>query len=223
GRGLVGGGGRGGGMRGGHPWVYRADVARLDGAWRDDEAVTVSAADGRLLGRGFYNPRPQIVCRLLTQHDEAVDDALLRRRLEAAWAFRGTLEYDGDAGRVVFGEGDGLPGLVGHRYGDGLALQALTRGMAARAGRLAELSAEVTGARAVYRRGDPTAAAIEGFEECPGWIVGQAESLIDIREGPCRFQVDLEGGQKTGFYLDQRENRAQVAAWGAGRAGLDAF
>jgi 23S rRNA (cytosine1962-C5)-methyltransferase len=203
--------------------VYRADVARLDGAWRDDEAVTVTAADGRVLGRGFYNPRPQIVCRLLTRHDEPVDDALLRRRLEAAWAFRQALAYDGDAGRVVFGEGDALPGLVVDRYGDVLTLQALTRGIAARAGRVAELAAEVTGARAVYRRGDPTAAAIEGFDDGSGWLVGQAEATVEIREGPCRFQVDLEEGQKTGFYLDQRENRALVGGRAAGRAVLDAF
>ena len=210
-------------IRGGHPWIYRADVARLDGAWRDDEAVTVCAADGRILGRGFYNPRPQIVCRLVTRHDEAVDDALLRRRLETAWAFRGTLAYDGDAQRVVFGEGDALPGLVVDRYGDVLVLQALTRGIAAHAGRLAALAAEVTGARAVYRRGDPTAAAIEGFEDASGWLLGRGESTAEIREGPCRFHVDLEGGQKTGFYLDQRENRALVAARAAGRVALDAF
>jgi 23S rRNA (cytosine1962-C5)-methyltransferase len=210
-------------IRGGHPWVYRADVARLGGAWRDDEAVSVCAADGRVLGRGFYNPRPQIVCRLVTRHDEPVDDALLRRRLETAWALRGTLAYDGDAGRIVFGEGDALPGLVVDRYGDVLVLQALTRGIAARAGRLAELAAEVTGARAVYRRGDPTAAAIEGFEDVSGWLVGRAEAVAEIREGPCSFQVDLEGGQKTGFYLDQRENRARVAGRAAGRTVLDAF
>src|SRR5262249_27244912 len=162
---------------------YRADVARLDGAWRDDEAVTVCAADGRVLGRGFYNPRPQIACRLLTRHDEPVDDALLRRRLEAAWAFRQTPGYDGDSGRVAFGEGDALPGLIVDRYGDVLILQALTRGMAAHAARLAELAAEVTRSRAVYRRGDPTAAAIEGFDDRSGWLVGRAEAVIEIREG----------------------------------------
>jgi 23S rRNA (cytosine1962-C5)-methyltransferase len=210
-------------IRGGHPWVYRADVARLDGVWRDDEAVTVCAADGRVLGRGFYNPRPQIVCRLVTRRDEPVDDALLSRRLEAAWVFRGTLAYDGDAGRVVFGEGDSLPGLIVDRYRDVLVLQALTRGMATRVRRLAELAAEVTGARAVYRRGDPTAAAIEGFADVSGWLVGQAEPVAEIREGPCLFQVDLQGGQKTGFYLDQRENRALVAGRASGRAVLDAF
>jgi 23S rRNA (cytosine1962-C5)-methyltransferase len=198
-------------------------VARLDGPWRDDEAVTVVAADGRVLGRGFYNPRPQIVCRLLTRRDEPVDDALFRRRLAAAWAFRATLGYDGDAGRVLFGEGDLLPGLIVDRYGEVLVLQALTRGMAARAGRLAELAAEATGARAVYRRGDSTAATIEGFDDATGWLVGGGESELEIREGPCRFRLDLEGGQKTGFYLDQRENRAEVGRHAAGRRVLDAF
>jgi 23S rRNA (cytosine1962-C5)-methyltransferase len=210
-------------IRGGHPWVYRTDVLRLDGAWRDDEAVTVCAADGKVLGRGFYNPRTQIVCRLATRHDEPVDDALLRRRLETAWAFRRTLAYDGDAGRVVFGDGDMLPGLIVDRYGDVLVLQALTRWSAARADRLAELVAEVTGARAVYRRGDPTAAAIEGFEDRSGWILGRAAPVASIREGPCRLLVDIVGGQKTGFYLDQRENREAVAAVAAGREALDAF
>jgi 23S rRNA (cytosine1962-C5)-methyltransferase len=163
------------------------------------------------------------VCRLLTRHDEPVDDAFLSGRLVAAWTLRGTLEYDGDAARVVFAEGDRLPGLVIDRYGDVLVLQALTRGMAARGARLAELAAEVTGARAVYRCADPTAAAIEGFEDRAGWLVGEGPATVEIREGPCRFHVDLEAGQKTGFYLDQRENRALVAARATGRAVLDAF
>ena len=210
-------------IRGGHPWIYRIDVARLDGPWTDAEAVTVCAADGRVLGRGFYNPRPQIVCRLMTRHDEPVDDGFLRRRLHAAWAYRGTLGYEGDAARVVFGEADQLPGLVVDRYGDVLVVQTLTRGIAARAIRLAELAAEVTGARAVYRRGDATAAAIEGFDDTSGWLVGRTESVVEIREGPCRFRLDLEDGQKTGFYLDQRENRALVGARAAGRDVLDAF
>jgi 23S rRNA (cytosine1962-C5)-methyltransferase len=210
-------------IRGGHPWVYRADVARLDGVWREDEAVTVCAADGRVLGRGFYNPRPRIVCRLLTRHDEPVDDTLFRRRIVTAWAFRGTLALDGDAGRVLFGEGDALPGLILDRYGDVLVLQALTRGIATYAGRLAELAAEVVGTRAVYRRGDATAAAIEGFEDRSGWLVGTAPPEVEIREGPCRFRVDIPGGQKTGFYLDQRDNRAAVGSRAAGRAVLDVF
>ncbi len=210
----------------GHPWVYRADVARLDGEWRPDEAVTVTDAAGHLLGRGFYNPRPQIVCRLLTRLDEPVDLALFRRRLEAAWRFRQSLGYDGDAGRVAFGEGDGLPGLVVDRYADVLVLQALTLGIERHAGALAGLAAELTGARAVYRRADPKASVIEGLEGTSGWLLGAGPTPpaeVEIQEGPCRFRVDLAGGHKTGFYLDQRENRAAVGGLAEGREVLDAF
>jgi len=155
--------------------------------------------------------------------DEAVDRAFFRRRLEAAWRFRQSLAYDGDAGRVVFSEGDRLPGLILDRYGDVLVLQALTLGTEAHAPALAELAAELVGARAVYRRADPTADAIEGLRGASGWLTGEAELEVEIREGPCRFRVALAEGQKTGFYLDQRENRAAVAALAAGREVLDAF
>jgi 23S rRNA (cytosine1962-C5)-methyltransferase len=207
----------------GHPWVYRADVARLEGTWRPDEAVTVTEAGGRVVGRGFYNPRPQIVCRLLTRADEPVDAGFFRRRLAAAWGYRRSLGADGDAGRVVGSEGDGLPGLILDRYAGVLVLQALTLGIEQHARTLAELAAEVVGARAVYRRSDPTATAIEGLEGPSGWLLGEGPLEVEIREGPCRFRVDLAAGQKTGFYLDQRENRAAVAALAAGREVLDAF
>jgi 23S rRNA (cytosine1962-C5)-methyltransferase len=207
----------------GHPWIYRGDVARLDGDWRPAEAVTVLDAAGRPVGRGFYNPRPQIVCRLLTRHDEPVDRAFFRGRLEAAWRFRRSLGGDGDAGRVVASEGDGLPGLVVDRYAEVLVLQALTLGIERHAAALAELAAEIVGARAVYRRTDPAATAIEGLAGDPGWALGAGPAEVEIREGPCRFRVAVETGHKTGFYLDQRENRAAVARLAAGRRVLDAF
>ena len=87
-------------LRGGHPWIYRPEVVRLEGTWRVEEAVSVTDGAGRVLGRGFYNPRPRIAVRLLTHHDEPVDAAFLRRRLERAWRYRESLAYDGDAGRV---------------------------------------------------------------------------------------------------------------------------
>jgi 23S rRNA (cytosine1962-C5)-methyltransferase len=207
----------------GHPWVYRTDVARLEGDWGPGEAVTVTDAGGRVVGRGFYNPRPQIVCRLLTRHDEPVDRGFFHRRLAAAWRFRQGLGDDGDAGRVVASEGDGLPGLIVDRYGDVLVLQALTLGVERHAAVLAAVAAEISGARAVYRRAEPTAAIIEGLEGTSGWLVGEGPLEVEIREGPCRFRVDLAAGHKTGFYLDQRENRAAVASLAAGREVLDAF
>ena len=210
-------------MRAGHPWIYRTDIVRLDGTWQAGEAVTVAAAAGQVLGRGFYNPRPQIVCRLLTRHDEPVDRMLFQRRLQAAWRYRQSLGYDGDAGRVVGSEGDALPGLVLDRYADMLVLQTLTLGMEQHVATLAELAAEVVGARGVYRRADPAAAAIEGLSGESAWLVGRGEPEVAIREGPCRFRVPIEHGQKTGFYLDQRENREAVARHAAGCEMLDAF
>jgi len=216
----------------GHPWVYRGDVGRLDGTWQAGEAVSVCDAGGQLVGRGFYNPRPQIVCRLLTRHDEPVDGALFQARLESAWRFRRALAYDGDAGRLVFSEADGLPGLILDRYGDVLVLQTLTLGMAHHAARLAGLALETVGGRAVYCRVDPAAAAIEGIQEAAGWLAGDPSAAgapgsvpleVEIREGPCQFRVAVAQGHKTGFYLDQRENRAAVAAHAGGREVLDAF
>jgi 23S rRNA (cytosine1962-C5)-methyltransferase len=210
-------------VRGGHPWVYRTEVARLEGAWRPEDAVTVTDAAGRVLGRGLYSPRPRIACRLLTWHDEPVDRDFFRRRLEAAWRHRQALAYDGDAGRLAFSEGDRLPGLVVDRFGEVLVLQALTLGMARLAPALAGLAADVAGARAVYRRDEPAAGAIEGLDPAAGWLRGEGPEEVEIREGPCRFRVAVATGQKTGFYLDQRENRAAVAGRAAGREVLDAF
>jgi 23S rRNA (cytosine1962-C5)-methyltransferase len=209
--------------RAGHPWVYRADVRRFDGAWRADEAVTVVDPAGGVLGRGFYNPRTQIACRLVSREDEPIDRELFRRRLEAARRLRASLARDGDAERVVFGEGDRLPGLILDRYGDVAVIQALTLGIEAHAATFAELAAEVVGARAVYRRSDPAADLIEGLRGASGWLLGTGEPEVEIREGLCRFRVALAEGHKTGFYLDQRDNRATVAALAAGREVLDAF
>lgn len=207
----------------GHPWVYRSEVAELVGPHRPDEAVTVLDWEGTFLGRGFYNPRAQIVCRLLTRQDEPIDPAFFRRRLEAAWAYRRQLGLDGDATRAVFSEADRLPGLIVDRYGEYAVLACLTRGMERQVEVLAEAVEAVLGVRGVYRRADPAAARIEGLEGASGWVRGSGAREVEIREGPLRFTVDLEAGQKTGFYLDQRENREAVAARAAGREVLDAF
>jgi 23S rRNA (cytosine1962-C5)-methyltransferase len=210
-------------LRGGHPWIYRPEVVRLEGTWRVEEAVSVTDGAGRVLGRGFYNPRPRIAVRLLTHHDEPVDAAFLRRRLERAWRYRESLAYDGDAGRVVASEADGLPGLVVDRYQDTLVLQALTLGIECHVRSLAQLAAEVAGSPAVYRRIDPAAAALEGLTGTSEWLLGRGPTEVEIREGPCRFRVAVDTGHKTGFYLDQRENRELVAARAAEREVLDAF
>jgi 23S rRNA (cytosine1962-C5)-methyltransferase len=192
--------------------------------------VDVLAGDGRFLGRGFYNPRPSISCRLLTRNDEPIDAAFLGRRIETALAYRRTLGVDGNAMRLVWSEADGLPGLVVDRYGPVVLFQCLILGMALARPLIVDALQSLTHASsmgtrpsAIYCRDDPAAARLEGFEPHIGWIGEAGPSEVEIGECGCRFVVDVARGQKTGFYLDQRENRALVAGHARGRRVLDAF
>jgi len=217
-------------LRAGHPWVYRGEIGDLKGQWSAGEAVDVCDAGGRFLGRGFYNPRPSLACRVLTRIDEPVDAAFFLRRLRAALDYRAAAELLSDAYRLCWSEADGLPGLVVDRYGPASAIQCLTLGMACVVPWVAAALAELFPGGPIYRIDDPTAARIEGFEAERGYVPSPAlaggerpEEDIVITEGPCRFLVRPGSGHKTGFYLDQRENRARAAAHAAGRRVLDAF
>jgi 23S rRNA (cytosine1962-C5)-methyltransferase len=207
-------------IRAGHPWIYRGEVADVKGTWAPGAAVEVTDATGRYLGRGFYSPRSSLVCRLLTRVDEAVDAALVRRRLQAALEYRQAAELVAPAYRLCWSEADGLPGLVVDRYGPVSVLQCLTLGMARNAEWVREALAELFPGGEVVRLDDPTAARIEGFEpvrETP------REAELVVEEGAGRFAVGLGTGHKTGLYLDQRENRRLIAGLARGRGVLDAF
>lgn len=215
--------GREGRILAGHPWIYRGEVAEIVGDWRADDPVTVLDGYGRFVGRGFYNPRPSLCCRLLTRQDEPLDAAFFRRRIEAALAYRQAARLVGDAYRWVWSEGDDLAGLVVDRYGPVAVLQCLTLGMSRVRPSLIEAVREVGGAEHVYLHDDPTAARLEGFDPAPEWADGVGPAEVEIQEGLCRFLVPIEEGQKTGLYLDQRENRERVAALARDRRVLDAF
>ncbi|MGH7262774.1 MAG: class I SAM-dependent rRNA methyltransferase [Candidatus Rokuibacteriota bacterium] len=215
--------GRDGRVRGGHPWIYRGEVAEVVGDWKAGEAVSVLDSQGRFLGRGFYNPRPSLVCRLLTRQDEAVDGAFLRRRVQAALAFRRQAGIASDGFRVVWSEADGLAGLVVDRYAGVAVIQCLTLGMTQCRSWIVEALGPLEGVSHFYSHDEETAGRLEGFEPLRGWIGAPGPSEVEIREGACRFVVAIEGGQKTGFYLDQRETRALVKSHAAGRTFLDVF
>lgn len=206
-------------IRAGHPWIYRTQVADLKGFSGPGEAVDVLDAGGRYLGRGFYNPRPSLCCRLLTRQDEAVDAAFFLRRLEAAWEYRRTARLIADAYRLCWSEADGLPGLVVDRYGSVSVVQCLTLGMSRAADWIRAALGRLFPDGVVQRLDDATAARLEGFEprqDPPG------PELV-ITEGDCRFALTPGAGHKTGFYLDQAENRMLAARRAAGRRVLDAF
>ena len=207
-------------LRAGHPWIYRTQVADLKGFTKAGEAVDVVDAGGRFVGRGFYNPRPSLCCRLLTRRDETIDAEFFVRRLEAAREYRRAAGLVADAYRLCWSEADALPGLVVDRYGPVSVVQCLTLGMSgvhewieAALGRMFR-----DGGR-VHRQDDATAARLEGFE--PRQDLPDAELVIT--EGDCRFAVTPGAGHKTGLYLDQVVNRRLVARHAAGRRILDAF
>ena len=215
--------GREGRALAGHPWIYRDEIARVEGAWTPDEAVAVHARDGTFIGRGFYNPKPAIACRILTRRDEPIDLTFFRRRVETALAYRRGLALDTDAYRLVGSEGDLLPGLVVDCYGDLLVLQCLTLGMGQNRYLVVRVLESLLAPRGIFFRPDRAAQTTEGVEGVPAWLRGEGTREREIREGRARFWVDIEEGQKTGFYLDQREARQAVSALAGGKRLLDAF
>jgi 23S rRNA (cytosine1962-C5)-methyltransferase len=210
-----------------HPWVFSGAIARLEEAPASGETVELHAADGRVLGRGAYSPRSQIAVRVWTfDPDEEVGSDLLRTRLARAIAARAALPttWRSSAARLVNAESDGLPGLVVDRYDRFLVCQLLSAGPERLRAELVALLGELVPCDGIYERSDVEVRAKEGREPRAGLLVGEAPpELLEIEEGPCRYLVDLRAGHKTGFYLDQRESRARLAAYAPGREVLNAF
>ena len=208
-----------------HPWVYASAVARVSGSAGSGQTVRVVSADGRFLAWAAFSPTSAIRARAWTfREGEVVDAALLDARVRAAVARRAALAPVTDAVRLVFGEGDALPGMVADRYGDLLVVQLLSAGVEAWREVLVDALVQATGCAAVYERSDAAARAREGLAPREGPLRGPAPAgPVAIVECGLRYRVDVVGGHKTGFYIDQRDNRAKVAAWAAGRRVLNTF
>jgi 23S rRNA (cytosine1962-C5)-methyltransferase len=209
-----------------HPWVLSGAVARVDGEAAPGDWVRVRAAEGEVLGFGHWSPSSQIRVRLLQFGKEAPDDALVSERVTRAVARRSAdpLLAGTDAVRLVNAEGDGLPGLVVDRYGPLVVARFATAGMAARRECVADALRVATGAAAGFERPDAAAARREGIAARQGPLWGAApEAPVPIEERGRRYAVDVVGGQKTGFYLDQRDARNLVERLASGRRVLDLF
>ena len=203
-----------------HPWIFKGDVADVSDGVEPGGVVTIVDAAGRFVGRGLFNPRPALCCRILTWVDEAIDSSFWQRRLASAVAARAGR---GGAVRLVWSEADALAGLVVDRYGPVAVLQTVTLGMARRRDELAAALRAIVGDVAVFCADDLTAATLEGFEPAAGWLDAAGPTSVVIEEGPTRLLVRIGGGHKTGLYLDQADNRLRVGPLGAGRAVLDVF
>ena len=208
-------------VRGGHPWVYRSDVVDVADT-APGSVVDVIGPRDRFLGRALFSDRSQITIRMVSRDDTPIDEAFWQSRLERAIRFRDSLQIDATAYRLVHGEGDLLPSLIVDRYGDYLVIQTLSQGMDRLASTLTSLLVTLTGASGVLARNDPKVRLLEGLEQRVEVLHGVVPDTIAVREGRVQYSVDPRHGQKTGLFLDQRENREAAARYAYGRI-LDCF
>jgi 23S rRNA (cytosine1962-C5)-methyltransferase len=207
-------------VRAGHPWVYRSDLGDVSAAAGD--TVVVRTAAGRPLGQALYSDRSEIALRLLTHGAGLADANLWRARIEQAVEYRQRLRPDATAYRLVHGEADLLPSLIVDRYGDYLVVQALSQGTDRLLPQLCDLLVEIVGPAGILARNDPRVRLLEGLEQRVEVLHGEVPPVVEVREGEIVYEVDVWRGQKTGLFLDQRENREAAAGYARGRL-LDCF
>lgn len=203
----------------GHPWIFQSEVERIEGEVTPGEIVEVVNHQGHFLGRGYINPNSQMIVRLLTWNpNEEINQELFTSRIHQAWAFRQRFLRGIRSCRVLYGESDFMPGLVVDKFEDVLVVQILSLGMEVRKEWILNALLDVFKPKAVYVRNDVYVRELEGMEQEKGFWYGESETEIEIEENGLKLVVDIENGQKTGYFFDQRENRSALApimtGWG---------
>ena len=208
-------------MLSGHVWIYRADLVDAGEAGAGD-VVRIQDRRRHSCGQALYSSRSQIALRLLTRDERPVDTAFLAERIATASSLRRQVASDAQAYRLVSAEGDLLPSLIIDRYGTCFVIQTLTQGMDRLKPQIVEILQQAFSPRSILERNDVAVRALEGLPEQKGTLAGDNINEVEVEESGLRFVFDLLGGQKTGGYLDQRENRLAVRPYSHGRA-LDCF
>jgi len=208
-----------------HPWVYSGAIDRITGSPAPGDIVDVIDSRGEFLGRGYCNPKSRLTVRMLTRDDTTIDDAFWSLRVQAAVSRRDELLADGTttACRLVHAEADFLPGLIVDRYGEVVVVQFLTAGVDRVRGAIVDAIVSAVRPAGVFERSDTSSRVTEGLKATSGVVFGAVPSVVDVLENGLHFGVNVESGQKTGFYLDQRDNRAAIATIASGCRVLDAF
>ena len=207
-------------VRSGHPWIYRSDVRDVDA--EPGAIVRVLGPAQRTLGSALFSDRSQITLRMLTRGETVADPTLVRERMARAIDYRRSLGLDATAYRLVHGEADLLPSLVVDRYGAYVVVQALSQGMDRLVPEIVAALVEVLSPAGILARHDPKVRLLEGLAQEVTELAGSVPRTVEVHEGPVQYQVDLWEGQKTGLFLDQRENRDAAARYARGRL-LDCF
>ena len=205
-----------------HPWIFRSDIEKTTGSCEPGDIVSVYAANHRFLGRGFYNPQSQIAVRMMTYEDEEVDRDFIARRIREAIAYRKTFA-DLKSCRLIFAESDRLPALIVDAFDDILVLQCLALGMERFKSMVVEILVEELQPRGIWERDDVPVRRLEGLDMITGLLYGEVPDRFIFRENGIQFYVDIKEGQKTGFFLDQKENRAAIAPFVRDKEVLDCF
>ncbi len=206
----------------GHPWIFKSDIERIEGDCQPGDVVDVYSYKGRFLGRGYYNPQSQIAIRLLTREQEDIDADFFYRRIRSAWEYRKQFA-DLNSCRVVFAESDFLPALIVDKFSNYLVMQTLALGIDRYKHLLADILDDVVKPEGIYERNDAPVRELEGLDQRKGYIKGKFDTNVIMRENGIKFLVDIENGQKTGYFLDQKENRAAIQPFVRGARVLDCF
>lgn len=208
-------------LRAGHYWIYRSDIQATENVEPGD-TVRLRDDRGRFLAKAWFSSSSQIAVRLITREDIPIDDDYIRQRIESAVRFRERVVENSTAYRLIYGEADGLPSLVVDRYGDHLVVQTLSQASERRKADIVRLLQERFSPHAILERNDPKVRRLEGLEQSVGVLAGRYDGPVQADENGLRFRYDLLEGQKTGAFLDQRENRLAASNYAMGEV-LDCF
>ncbi|BBB91315.1 MAG TPA: class I SAM-dependent rRNA methyltransferase [Methylomusa anaerophila] len=191
----------------GHPWVYQSEIDYVDGQFQPGDIVDVYNFRQRFIGRGYINPRSQITVRILSREQEDINRNFFKKRIETAWRYRQTFIAEPEYCRLIFGEADFLPALIVDKFGQYMVMQTLALGIEVHKDTIVSVLEELFDPAGIYERNDVPVRKLEGLEMRKGYIKGKFPTLITVKENGIPFYADIENGQKTGFFYDQRENR----------------
>ena len=205
-----------------HPWVFRSDIDHMESGVNAGDVVEIRSSKGRFLAMAVYNPNSQIALRIMSYREEPIDRRFIFRRVHEAVEYRRTFA-DLRSCRLIFAESDRLPALIVDAFGDVLVLQCLALGMERFKQDIVDALVEEVHPKGIWERNDVPVRKLEGMEMTTGLLYGEVPDLVEIAENGVRFLVDVKEGQKTGYFLDQKENRAAIAPFVKGKRVLDCF
>ncbi|MCB2311365.1 class I SAM-dependent rRNA methyltransferase [Clostridium tagluense] len=202
--------GKGRNAENGHLWIYANEIENVDGEYENGDIVEAYNFRGEFIGKGFINDVSKIAIRIMTRDiNEEINEEFFRKRLRAAWTYRQTV-IDTSSCRFLFGEADFVPGMIIDKYEDYYVIQSLALGIDKYKDIIVKLLTDEYNAKGVYERSDARVRELEGMEQTKGFLTEPFDTNLEIIENGVKYHVDIENGQKTGFFLDQKENRAAI-------------